>query len=205
MFRSTSNDSTIKIWGPINGGNYLLTLNGYIDHIWTAAFSPDGSKVESGGWDKTVKTWNARIGGKPILTLEEWDIHNVSDLDFSPNGTRIAIVSDGDPHDVEVWKIFSRVTLSPTLFPTSPPVYTYPVPSKITGTKPVSLTFSPITDIIPELDESPTNIGNSYQGLSVVAISSITCSSVLVSIALMVCYIYTRKKPENLYHVLKLV
>ena len=36
----------------------LLTLAGHKGHVNCVVFSPDGRRLATGSWDKTVKVWN---------------------------------------------------------------------------------------------------------------------------------------------------
>ena len=40
----------------------LLTLKGHTDIVYSASFSPDGSRIVTGSWDKTAKVWDAKSG-----------------------------------------------------------------------------------------------------------------------------------------------
>ena len=47
----------------------LLTLKGHTGSVWSASFSPDGSRIVTGSRDKTAKVWDAKTGAE-LLTLK---------------------------------------------------------------------------------------------------------------------------------------
>jgi hypothetical protein len=55
--------------------------------VWSVAFSPDGTRIVTGGWDKTAKVWDARSATPQLElkghTAEVWSVA------FSPDGTRL--------------------------------------------------------------------------------------------------------------------
>ena len=73
-------------------------------------FSPDGSRIVTGGWDQTAKVWDAK-NGVELLSLKG---HRgfVLSVAFSPDGTRIATGSDDST--VKVWDLpVYKETFSP--------------------------------------------------------------------------------------------
>ncbi len=63
------------------------------DGSQVAAFSPDGKQVLSGGWDKTVRLWDAATGEQ--LRVFEGHTSHVHAVAFSPDGKRAASAAGG--------------------------------------------------------------------------------------------------------------
>ena len=69
----------------------------------SVAYSPDGTRIVSGGWDSTVRLWDATTGqpvGKPLIGHTDW----VSGVAFSPDGTRV--VSGGWDKTLRLWPVY---------------------------------------------------------------------------------------------------
>ena len=67
--------------------------------VASVAFSPDGSRIVSGSWDRTVKVWDASTGKELASFTEHSDL--VKSVAFSPDGSRIAAGSKDKT--VKVW------------------------------------------------------------------------------------------------------
>jgi WD40 repeat protein len=78
----------------------LITLKGHSKGVGSAAFSPDGQRIVTGGLDNTAKVWEAS-SGRELLTLKghtSW----VRSVAFSPDGRRI--VTGSADQTARVWE-----------------------------------------------------------------------------------------------------
>jgi WD40 repeat protein/serine/threonine protein kinase len=90
-------DGELKLW-DVQSGRELLDLRGHVT-VFAVAFSPDGRRLLSAGYDQTIKLWDTATG-KEVITLRG-HLGPVRSLAFSPNGRQLVSAS----HDmtVRVW------------------------------------------------------------------------------------------------------
>jgi WD40 repeat protein/DNA-binding SARP family transcriptional activator len=110
---ATSDGDKVHIWdisaamqGPaLNPGSAtpkeVLTLRGHAAGIQAIAYSPDGTRIATGGIDNAITVWDAATG-KELLTLAGHKSY-ITGLAFSPDGKRIASASNDQT--VRIWDV----------------------------------------------------------------------------------------------------
>ena len=79
----------------------IHTFRGHRNWVYSVGFSPDGTKVVSGGWDGTLKFWDLSSGKELGTMVGHHDI--VQSIAFSHDGMMLASV--GHDQQVRLWKL----------------------------------------------------------------------------------------------------
>ena len=96
-----SHDETIKLW-DVSTGRVTRVFSGHRDWVRTAAISPDGKYVVSGGDDKTIKLWDVSSGRK-VRTFQGHG-SRISAVAFSPDGKHVV---SGSGETLKLWDVSS--------------------------------------------------------------------------------------------------
>jgi WD40 repeat protein len=91
-------DGTVRVW-DVDPRATLPVLRGHTSFVYPVAFSPDGRWIASGGWDNTVRLWEAATG-ETCATLPHPGI--VPCLAYSPDGTWLVSGGDRDAR-LRIW------------------------------------------------------------------------------------------------------
>jgi serine/threonine protein kinase len=84
---------------PEPAGTLSVYYLGHTDEVFSVAFSPDGTRLASGGADGTAQVWDATTGNRLFTYLEHSG--TITSLAWEPSGTRMA--SAGADKTVQVW------------------------------------------------------------------------------------------------------
>jgi Tol biopolymer transport system component len=108
LFATAHADGTVRIWDISTGGQRAV-LRSHSQPVYAVAFSPDGTRLASGGGsvetgeDSAIRLWDVTSGSQTA----ELQGHSapVTALVFSPDGTRLASASLDD--SVRLWDVIS--------------------------------------------------------------------------------------------------
>src|SRR5215203_2522070 len=64
----------------------ILILRGHEGAVFSAGFSPDGTRIVTASYDNTARVWMADGSGEPLVLRHEDGVFSAG---FSPDGTRI--------------------------------------------------------------------------------------------------------------------
>lgn len=76
-------------------------LEGHLDRVRSAAFSPDGTRVVTASDDNTARVWDAATGAEIVVLHEHVD--EVEFAAFSPNGK--LVVTRSEDNVVRLWDL----------------------------------------------------------------------------------------------------
>jgi WD40 repeat protein/predicted Ser/Thr protein kinase len=95
----TAADNTIRVW-EVDARATLPVLGGHRSYVYPVVYSPDGRWIASGGWDNTVRLWDARTGEAACAPLDNGDV--VKTLAFSPDSSRLVSAREDR---LQVWEV----------------------------------------------------------------------------------------------------
>jgi WD40 repeat protein len=99
LLATGSEDGDVNLYDP-KSGRRIRTLWGHTDWVNAVDFSPDGSRVASAADDGTVRIWDPASGVEAV-TID--DPGPITDVAFSPDGTRVATTNFGDGGRIRTW------------------------------------------------------------------------------------------------------
>ncbi|KAH7337943.1 WD40-repeat-containing domain protein [Rhizoctonia solani] len=103
--------NTVVLIDASNGRKLFDPLEGHTREVRSVSFSPDGTRIVSASYDKTIRIWDARNGELVLGPLRGHNWH-VTSAEFSPDGTRV--VSGSDDKTIYIWDAHTgQITLGP--------------------------------------------------------------------------------------------
>lgn len=95
----------VRLWDTVENRPHAL-LTGHADHIFSACFSPDGTRLLTASPDQTLKLWQVSDGR--LLRTFRGQSDEVVDVSFAPDGSRFASLGITESV-VMLWNVEGRV------------------------------------------------------------------------------------------------
>ena len=106
---SKLSDSPFFLINMMLGDIVEAVFKGHESTVTSVAFSPDGRRIASGGWDRILKIWDV-TSGKTTMNLKG-HTGRITSVAFSPDGKRL--VSGGGDDDLKIWDIKTGEEITP--------------------------------------------------------------------------------------------
>ena len=101
MLASAGQDKKINVYSVANDFSRMHTMYGHTDAIFSLSFSPDSTRLVSGGADKSIRLWNPTEGTLLKKVYNAHKIYYISAVAHSPNGNLIA--SGSAESMIKIW------------------------------------------------------------------------------------------------------
>jgi eukaryotic-like serine/threonine-protein kinase len=93
-------DGTVRIWEVTRNADAFV-LRGHTSYIYPVAYSPDGQWIASGGWDNTVRLWDAATGESCAIFRHPGEVRALA---FSPDSSWLISACHADPA-LQIWNV----------------------------------------------------------------------------------------------------
>jgi WD40 repeat protein len=100
-----TNDARVRkaVLFDANTGRIVATFGPFNTYLVNPSFSPDGTRVLIGSWDRTARLWDARTGELQMTLRGHTDA--LRDVTFSPDGRQVATA--GLDRTAKLWDVAS--------------------------------------------------------------------------------------------------